>query len=171
MSEAAPAAGEEIVLRPFAPGDQAALRRLVLDGLGDHWGTIDETLNPDLDDILGWYGPRGGRVVVAERGGWLVGGGILYRDDVGTGRLARMTVAKGLRGQGLGRRLVAYLVEVARRRGDDAVVCETTDTWQDAIGLYLRCGFREVDRRDGDIHFRLDLVPNLAPEPALDRPR
>ena len=149
----------EIVLRPFAPGDQAALRRLVLDGLGDHWGTIDETLNPDLDDIAGWYGPRGGYTVVACAGpdGEIVGAGTLYREDARTARLARMTVDKALRGQGLGRRLVAHLVEEARDRGYAAVVCETTETWQDAIGLYRRGGFAEIDRRDGDIHFRLEL--------------
>lgn len=149
----------EIALRPFAPADQPALRRLVLDGLGDHWGVIDETLNPDLDDIAGWYGPLGGYTVVAcvEPDGELVGGGTLYRDDAGTARLARMTVGKALRGYGLGRRLVAHLVEEARARGYAAIVCETTDTWQDAIDLYLRCGFAEVARRDGDIHFRLEL--------------
>lgn len=158
---AAPAA-PEITLRPFAPEDQPALRRLVLDGLGDHWGTIDETLNPDLDDIAGWYGPLGGYTVVAECGGRLVGGGTLYRDDADgndadAARLARMTVDRTLRGRGLGRRLVTHLVDEARERGYRAVVCETTDTWDDAIGLYLRCGFREVDRRNGDVHFRLEL--------------
>jgi len=149
----------EVTLRPFAPVDQPALRRLVLDGLGDHWGVIDETLNPDLDDVAGWYGPLGGYTVVACAGsdGEIVGGGTLYRDDARTARLVRMTVGKALRGQGLGRRLVAHLVEEARARGYAAVVCETTATWQDAIGLYLRCGFAEVDRRDGDIHFRLEL--------------
>ena len=150
----------DVTLRPFAPGDQPALRRLVLDGLGDHWGAIDETLNPDLDDVAGWYGPLDGYTVVACAGpdGRIVGGGTLYRDDAHTARLARVSVDRTLRGQGLGRRLVAHLVQVARERGYVAVVCETTDTWQDAIGLYLRCGFTEVDRRDGDAHFRLDLV-------------
>ncbi len=157
---------QDIVLRPFAPVDQPALRRLVLDGLGDHWGTIDETLNPDLDDIAGWYGPLDGYTVVAraESDGRLVGGGTLYRDDARTARLVRMTVDKTVRGQGLGRRLVSHLVAHARRRGYAAVVCETTDTWQDAIGLYLRCGFAVVDRRDGDIHFRREL--DLDAEPA-----
>lgn len=149
----------EVALRPFAPADQAALRRLVLDGLGDHWGVIDETLNPDLDDIAGWYGPLGGYTVVACAGpdGEIVGGGTLYRDDARTARLARMTVNNAMRGHGLGRRLVEHLVGEARARGYSAVVCETTETWRDAIGLYLRCGFAEVDRRDGDIHFRLEL--------------
>lgn len=147
----------QVTLRPFTPADQASLRRLVLDGLGDHWGTIDETMNPDLDDIAGWYGPLDGYVVVAELDSRIVGGGILYREDVRTGRLVRMTVSKSLRGHGLGRRLVAHLTEEARRRGYAAVVCETTGTWQDAIGLYLRCDFTEVARRDGDVHFRLEL--------------
>jgi ribosomal protein S18 acetylase RimI-like enzyme len=72
-----------------------------------------------------------------------------------------MTVDKTLRGRGLGRRLVEHLVAEAVRRGYVAVVCETTDTWQDAIALYRRCGFAEVGHVvgefGGDIHFRLDL--------------
>src|SRR5690242_17481186 len=40
-----------LVLRQFAPHDASAMRQLVLAGLGDHFGIIDETMNPDLDDI------------------------------------------------------------------------------------------------------------------------
>ena len=40
-----------IVVRRFAPADQDAARRLILEGLGAHFGSIDESLNPDLDDI------------------------------------------------------------------------------------------------------------------------
>ena len=157
-----------MTLRPFEPDDQPSLRRLVLDGLGDHWGTIDERLNPDLDDIAGWYGPLDGYTVVAsvEPDGRIVGGGTLHRDGDPadrTGRLVRMSVDKTLRGRGLGRRLVEHLVAEAARRGYAAVVCETTDTWQDAIALYRRSGFAEVGHVvgefGGDVHFRLDLDP------------
>jgi len=162
----------EVVLRPFAPADQPVLRRLVLDGLGDHWGVIDETLNPDLDDIAGWYGPVGGYTVVACAGpdGEIVGGGTLHRDGAladRTGRLVRMSVERTMRGRGLGRRLVEHLVAEAARRGYVAVVCETTDTWQDAITLYRRCGFAEVGHVvgefGGDVQFRLVLHSRPTP--------
>src|SRR5215203_5667644 len=42
-------------IRPFVPADQAQAREIILAGLGEHWGFIDDTLNPDLDDILAAY--------------------------------------------------------------------------------------------------------------------
>jgi len=151
---------EPITIRPFLPEDQAVTRRLILAGLGDHFGTIDETLNPDLDDITASYVDQGSCVVVAESGGEIVGAGTLKVESPGVGRLVRMTVARELRGRGLGRRLVNHLLDEARQRGYRRVVVETTDDWQDAIGLYRACGFQTEGFRDGDIHMFLDLEPS-----------
>lgn len=148
---------EAITLRPFAPRDQAAARRLILAGLGDHFGVIDETLNPDLDDIQHHFVAPGGYFAVAERGGALVGAGALIEAAPRTGRLVRLSVARAERGRGLGRRLVAHLTQAARARGYTRLLVETNDDWPDAIGLYLACGFVEEDRRDGDMHLALDL--------------
>jgi len=41
-----------ILIRPFASGNQTAVRALVLAGLKDHFGELDPTLNRDLDDWL-----------------------------------------------------------------------------------------------------------------------
>jgi ribosomal protein S18 acetylase RimI-like enzyme len=128
------------------------VRRLVLAGLGDHFGAIDETMNPDLDDIALHHVGRGHCVVVAERDGELVGTGTLAAEGPGVGRLVRMSVDGRCRGQGIGRRLVAHLLEEARRRGYARVLVETNDDWCDAIGLYRACGFVEEARRDGEVH-------------------
>lgn len=144
-------------IRQFAPADQAAVRALVLAGLQDHWGTLDPTLNPDLNDLAGWYGPLDGHTIVAEIDGEIVGTGTIHRVDEQTSVLVRMSVARTHRGQGLGKALVRALVETARARGYARLICETTDTWQDAINLYLATGFRIVDRRDGDYHFEMTL--------------
>ena len=151
------ATADPIAIRPFRPDDQAITRRLILAGLGDHFGTIDETLNPDLDDITATYVDQGACVVVAERGGEIVGAGTLKVEEPGVGRLVRMTVAREIRGRGLGRQLVNHLLDEARRRGYHRVVVETTDDWQDAIGLYRACGFQTEGFRNGDIHMYLDL--------------
>lgn len=144
---------DEIVIRRFTPADAAGMRTLVLNGLGDRFGTIDETMNPDLDDVNGFYHDAGAAIVIAERGGELVGCGILIDEPPDAGRLVRMSVRRDQRGQGLGKRLVHALIEEARMRGMSRVVCETTDDWHDAIGLYLACGFIEIGRWNGDAHF------------------
>jgi ribosomal protein S18 acetylase RimI-like enzyme len=140
-------------IRPFEPADQARMRALVLTGLGEHWGFIDETLNPDLDDIAAAYPPETSLVLVVEEDGALIGAGCLTEDDPSTGRLVRMSVAASARGKGIGRRLVADLETAARARGYTRIVCETTETWVDATGLYLATGFSEVGIWDGDRHF------------------
>lgn len=150
---------ESIAIRQFRPVDQPAVRALVLAGLGDHFGFVDETLNPDLDDITAAYVAAGGLVVVAELGGRIVGTGTLIEEVAGVGRLVRMSVARDLRGRGLGRRLVGHLLDAARARGYRRVLVETTDDWQDAIGLYRACGFETEGFRDGDIHLALELTP------------
>ncbi len=144
-------------LRPFAPGDQDVARQLVLEGLGEHFGFIDPTMNPDLDDIQGTYVDGGDLFVVAEVDGSLAGTGALIREDDETGRLVRMSVARAFRGRGIGRALVEHLLTAARSSGFQSVVCETNHDWTDAIGLYLACGFRETELRDGDRHFRIEL--------------
>ena len=147
----------EVTVRPFSGADQEAVRDLVLAGLRDHWGTLDPTLNPDLDNIDGHYASLGGRTIVAEIDGEIVGTGTLHRGDDATAILVRMSVSGAHRGRGVGKRLVRELADLARVEGYERLECETTDSWQDAIALYLACGFEIVDRRDGDVFFRLRL--------------
>ncbi len=146
-----------LLLRPFRPDDQQAVRELVLNGLGEHFGVIDATLNPDLDDIQSTYVDSGGLFIVAEIDRCIVGTGALIEEEPGVGRLVRMSVAAAFRGQGIGRALVRHLLDAARERGYARVVCETNHDWSDAIGLYRSCGFREVALIDGDRHFAIDI--------------
>ena len=42
-------------IRPFTPDLQDATRDPLLEGLVEHWGHLDEALNPDLRDIAAAY--------------------------------------------------------------------------------------------------------------------
>ncbi|HEX6606780.1 MAG TPA: GNAT family N-acetyltransferase [Chloroflexia bacterium] len=154
--------GTNLVIRPFTAADQAAARRLILDGLAEHFGWLDETLNPDLDDIAAHYVARGALFVVAEIAGVPVGTGALVAEGPG-GRLARISVAPAHRRRGVGRALVAHLVGAAQARGWPQVLVETNDDWYDAIALYQRYGFREYTRAAGEVHMVLDLATPPAP--------
>lgn len=147
----------EIEIRPFEPGDQAAVRALVLAGLADHVGVLDPTRNRDLDDIAATCLANGGVVIVAEHDGRITGTGALIPVEPGVCRLVRMSVAREARGQGLGKRLVRHLIEISRARGDRRILVETNDDWQDATALYRACGFRDERFLDGEAHFALDI--------------
>lgn len=142
------------LIRPFTLSDQVAARALILTGLGEHWGHIDETLNPDVDDIGQHYPTETcDFYVVEDVDGAIIGTAGLMREDRETGRIVRMSVAKAARGRGIGKRLVACLESAARVRGYRRLVCETTHDWTDAIALYSATGFTELGVWDDDRHF------------------
>ncbi len=150
-------AAMKIRIRPWTAADQAVARQLVLAGLGEHWGFIDDTRNPDVDDIETHYLRQGHLFVVAEVGTELVGTGALVHVQADTVRMVRVSVHKGWRRLGIGRILVEHLVAAARQRGARRVVVETTRDWHEAISLYQSCGFTQYAEDVEDVHLTLDL--------------
>ncbi|MBX3080766.1 MAG: GNAT family N-acetyltransferase [Anaerolineae bacterium] len=140
-----------VIIRDFVPADQTAARTLILTGLGEHWGWIDETRNPDVDDIAVNY--AGQTFLVAEDDGQLIGTGALIHETDDVARVVRMSVAAEVRRQGLGSQLLDALIVRARQRGYRKIVLETTATWTEVIAFYQRHGFRELGVADGDMHF------------------
>jgi GNAT superfamily N-acetyltransferase len=65
----------------------------------------------------------------------------------------------GTRRRGVGSRILDGLLESAGVASYRRVLLETTETWTDAIAFYERRGFREVGRRDREVHMTLDIEP------------
>ncbi len=85
-----------------------------------------------------------GVFLVMYRDGEPVGCGAVRRIDEETAELKRMYVASGVRGEGLGRRLVAALEEHARALGVRRIVLETGIRQAAAIALYRGQGFTDI---------------------------
>jgi ribosomal protein S18 acetylase RimI-like enzyme len=147
--------------RPFERGDQDAVRNLILAGLGEHFGRLDLTLNPDVDDIWANYPAKGHWFLVAVKDGKVVGCGALVREAPGVGRLARVSVDAAQRRQGIARRIAVELITIGRDAGFSKIVVETNDDWQAAIRLYEGCGFHPFDHRNGEIHMVLSLSESI----------
>lgn len=79
--------------------------------------------------------------VVAEQGSDLVGCGSLAVFTRTLAEIKSLVVSPALRGQGLGVRIVAGLVEQARTLGIRRVFALT-----DNVRFFARCGFREVSK-------------------------
>lgn len=60
--------------------------------------------------------------------------------------IRKMYFRPQVRGQGLGRALLSELITTAKERGFQRVVLETASVLTDAIALYVKFGFRPVDR-------------------------
>jgi ribosomal protein S18 acetylase RimI-like enzyme len=131
---------------------------LILRGLGEHFGYIDESLNPDVDDIFANYVSAGHDFVVAVVRGDLVGTAALVHENPGTGRFARISVDTAYRRQGIGRALVRHLVGLAQDQDMHQVLVETNHDWPEVIDFYQCQGFIEYERDAESIHMRLSLA-------------
>lgn len=153
---------DELRIRSFEVGDREQARWLILEGLGEHFGYIDETLNPDLDDILQNYIIPGHVFMIACMGREMVGIGALILHGEGISEMVRISTRKDYRRRGIGRAIITYLVNVARQRGDRRIIVKTNASWHDAINLYKRLDFVESGRTAIGVGLELLLA---APEP------
>jgi len=147
-----------ISLRPFTPHDQEAARGLILQGLGDRFGFIDETLNPDLDDITAHYLAQGHLFLLAFDGETLIGTGALLIQPDRSGQLVRVSTHRAYRRQGIARTICQRLIEQARQHGLTHLLVETNHDWYDAIRLYETLGFVACLREQYGVRLRMDLA-------------
>lgn len=148
---------DDPVIRPFTAEDQQAARALILEGLGEHFGWVDEQRNPDLDDITASYEPPRCAFLVAEVAGELIGAGALRRTDEAAGEIVRVSVRREWRGRGVARTIITQLLEYAKEQGLRRVEVETNNDWYDAIGLYQRCGFVQYAEDEESVYLTLSL--------------
>jgi putative acetyltransferase len=151
--------GEEIKIRPFEPSDQAAVKQMILDGLVDHWGFLDSTKNPDLNDITRSY--SNADFLVATLKGSIAGCGALTPIDSNTGEIVRMSVDRSLRHKGIGTIVLNRLLQIAYERQYQKVILETTSTWYEVIAFYIRNGFQITHQLGDDTYFEYIIQSNL----------
>jgi ribosomal protein S18 acetylase RimI-like enzyme len=148
-----------VIVRAIIKEDQIDSREIILSGLGEHFPEIDPSLNPDLDDIVTYYLESGHQFVVAITGDRIVGTGGLLIEKQKEGRIVRLSVIRELRGLGIGQAVVNELLQRAKNRHLLRINVETNLDWYPAIGLYRRCGFRELYTDDESVHMVLDIRP------------
>jgi GNAT superfamily N-acetyltransferase len=131
----------------FRPSMQEAFQWLVLDGLAERWGSVDEFLNPDLRDIDARYGED--IVLVALDDEQVVGTGILVLRPT-AGEIVRMSVHRAHRRRGIASMLVSSLLQLARAQDVGHIEVETNANWTDARAFYEKLGFTFSHCAPGD---------------------
>ena len=127
------------------PFDSADARRLVA-ALDEHLAGLyppEQRFGPNLRPEH--LAPGIGTFVIARVGGAAIGCGALRLLDGATAELKRMYVEPAQRGRGVGRAIVDQLEAVAVTLGANRLVLETGIHQTEAIALYRRVGFREID--------------------------
>ena len=98
----------------------------------------------ELATLPGNYAPPCGRLLLAKANEQMAGCIALRLMEPGTGELKRLYVRPAFRGCGIGKGLVARVLNEARQIGYGSVRLDTLRDMRKAIALYTTFGFKEV---------------------------
>lgn len=154
----------EIAIIPFAARHADAWK-----ALNEAWISRLFVIEPKdrmvLNDPIGRILQPGGHILMAEADGRAVGCCALIPMADGGYELAKMAVDETLRGRGIGRRLMAAAVALARDLKAPRVYIETNSSLTGAIGLYEAHGFRRLPAQP-TAYARCDVWMELRLSPA-----
>ena len=95
----------------------------------------------EFADLPGKYAAPGGRILLADRGGEILGCVVYRRVDAAICEMKRLYVRPGGRGQRLGEHLVERLIADARAAGYAEMRLDALAEFTAARALYRRLGF------------------------------
>ncbi len=141
----------EVSIRAIRPGDDAQVADIVRTVLSE-FGCSGEgfaSADPELDRMSAHYPGADARFYVLVQGTEVVGCGGFARlrgtdADTGTCELQKMYFRPQIRGHGLGRRFLGFLLEQMRQAGYRRAYLETVKQMQAAQYLYRDYGFRPL---------------------------
>ncbi|MEZ5849505.1 MAG: GNAT family N-acetyltransferase [Hyphomicrobiaceae bacterium] len=134
----------DIVLRPHRVGDLGFVvhRHAVLYNAEYGFDAAFEALVSRIAaEFLDTFDPATMWSGIAERDGAIVGSAFVVRVTPDVAKLRLVYVEPGMRGTGLGERLVSAAMEFARRAGYSRMTLWTQDILLPARRLYARLGF------------------------------
>lgn len=108
------------------------------------------------------FAPPQGLFVLARRDSAVVGCGGVQWFDESRGEIKRMWVAPAARGSGLGQRLLAHLESLIVASGRTTALLDTNGILTEAIALYRRSGYIEIDRYNDNPDAQLWFTKTLA---------
>ncbi len=151
----------DLPIRPATPDDAGAICRIYNQGIEDRGATLETELRTP-EERRQWLARRETRhpVIVAEEDGEVVAWGSLnaFSPRASYRFVADFSiyVERGRRGKGIGRQLLARLVELARGHGYHKLVLATLPGNAAGLRLYETFGFRTVGvyREQGQVDGR-----------------
>jgi len=135
--------------RLYQTADRQAFIDLNRDWIEEYF-VMEDSDREQLEELEASILGKGGRIVVAETDGLVVGTGAILppHHDPGDGRnwleIVKMAAHKNLRRRGIGQAAMDALIAQARAMGADAIWLETNADLTAAVRLYQRSGFRHL---------------------------
>ncbi|MFT3803641.1 MAG: GNAT family N-acetyltransferase [Burkholderiaceae bacterium] len=139
------AMSEQPIIRRALAGDETAVRACVEDAYAHYVPLIGRKPAPMLADYAAQI--AAGQVYVATQGSDTVLGLIVFFPVEQSMFLENVAVCKAAAGKGIGKSLIRFCEDEARRLGLASVSLYTNERMVDNLGMYPRLGYVEVGRR------------------------
>jgi GNAT superfamily N-acetyltransferase len=157
-----------LIFRPFRAGDETAFRELNEAWIERYFAiepTDEEVLGDPFEHIL----RPGGEIAMAMLGDRAIGCCALLALADGY-ELGKMAVAEDCRGRGVGKKLLAHVIALARQTGARRLYLETSTKLPNAIHLYESQGFVYLppERVRRSPYARSDIYMEMHLDPAPD---
>lgn len=134
----------QITFREFHPGDAEAFRSLNEQWIGKYFGFEEEDVRVLTHPETHILQP-GGRIYFATLDGETAGCCALIVNGEQSYELAKMAVREDLRNQGIGKALLAHVIDAARALRARKLTLGTNSKLTNAIHLYESVGFERQD--------------------------
>ena len=143
---AAPGArgGETIVIEPLATEADVQAFRMLNEEWITRYFALEAKDRATLGDPQTKILDKGGRIFMVRQAGETVGCVALIAEGDGVYELSKMAVAPGMRGLGIGRRLLEYTIAQAKALGARALYLGSSRKLPNAVHLYESVGFVHV---------------------------
>jgi putative acetyltransferase len=115
-----------------------------------------------LDDPRGTIIDRGGVIFLVKAGDKIIGSAGLMKEHEGVYELAKMAVADGWKGKGIGKMLIEKCLQTARAWNAHKVTLYSNSQLTTAIAMYQKYGFQHVSAANSpfvtaDVRMELEL--------------
>ncbi len=149
-----------VVVRPFAPGDEAAFRDINLEWI-ERYFAVEPKDREVLDNPHKYILDPGGAILLAVEGVHVLGVVSLIVIGNSAVELAKMGVKPEAQGKGAGKMLVAAAIAGARAMGMSRVYIETNSKLGPALKLYRDAGFQPLKTTVPSPYARADVQLQL----------
>ncbi|SNS91092.1 GNAT family N-acetyltransferase [Tropicimonas sediminicola] len=149
-------------IRRATTADETAIRACVREAYGRYVADIGREPAPMQADYARHIAAGETWVATATDGGFL--GFVVFYPDGSAMHLDSVAVARHAERRGIGRALIGFCEETARRAGFGAVRLYTNAKMTDNLTIYPRLGFRETGRHRQDGFDRVFFEKRLSPE-------
>ncbi|MBV9587341.1 MAG: GNAT family N-acetyltransferase [Alphaproteobacteria bacterium] len=149
------------MIRRARPEDRAAVEAIVRDAYSIYIERIGKPPGPMLDDYAALIAQ--GAVSVLEEAGGMIAGIIVLLPKPEHLLPDNIAVRPDRQGSGLGRRLIAFAEDEARRLGYRELRLYTHEKMTENIALYQRIGFVETGRGRQAGYDRVFMTKRLGP--------